>query len=111
MKKTIRVFGKELKTKEGRTFVKYSYTKDGKKFYDVHFGRQCYVPSLTGYVLFELNSEEVSIQKGKTIINKKKEEVKTNDILWINKLDKATEDVEYNKQLAEKKLKELEEIL
>ena len=35
--RTIRIYGREFKTKDGKKFVRYSYTKDGIEFYQIRF--------------------------------------------------------------------------
>ena len=100
----LKVFGKEFTTKEGKKFIRYSYTNDGKVFYDVKFTRTCpYVPNLKYYVNIELELDDISIQKG----NKKEHK---NPIMWIRNFTKVIQ-IEDDGKWKEKRLEELKELL
>ena len=111
MEKTIRIFGKEKTVEnEGKknTFVSFSYTKDGKTFYQVKFNQECEnVPKKAGYWLITIDTEDVSKQRGKINSNGNK----NNDILWISNIISKKKDEEYERQVADNRAKELEEIL
>ena len=111
MEKTIRIFGKE-KTVDNNgvknTFVSFSYTKDGERFFQVKFNQECEnVPKKAGYWLITLDSEDVSIQKGKINSNGNK----NNDILWIRNIAKKVKDEKYEKEVADRKAQEINDIL
>lgn len=111
MEKTIRIYGKEKTVEnEGKKnkFVSFSYTKDGEVFYQVKFNQDCEnVPKQAGYWLITVDTEDVSKQKGKLNSNGNK----NNDILWIRNIIKKSKDEEYEKAVAEKRSKEIEDIL
>ena len=111
MEKTIRIYGKEKTVEnEGKKnkFVSFSYTKDGEKFFQVKFNQDCEnVPKQAGYWLITVDTEDVSKQKGKINANGNK----NNDILWIRNIIKKSKDEEYEKAVAEKRSKEIEDIL
>ena len=100
MQKTIKIYGKEYKTREGTTFTRYSYTKDGEKFYQIKFTKDShFTATQKGYCLLTIDDDNVSIQKGPT-----KNGYKQNDIIWIKQVIKfevdknATEEYNANKQ-------------
>ena len=100
----LKVFGKEFTTKEGKKFIRYSYTRDGKVFYDVKFNRTCpYVPNLKYYVNIELQLDDISIQKE----NKKENK---NHIMWIKNFESVVQ-AEEDDKWKEKRLEELKELL
>ena len=111
MEKTIRIFGKEKTVEnEGKKniFVSFSYTKDGETFFQVKFNQECEnVPKKAGYWKITVDTEDVSIQKGK--INKNGN--KNNDILWISNILKKEKDEAYEKEVAEKRAKRVQEVL
>ena len=100
MQKTIKIYGKEYTTKEGNTFTRYSYTKDGEKFYQIKFTKASHFSATQkGYCLLTIDDDKVSIQKGPT-----KNGFKQNDIIWVKEVinfevDKnATQEYNANKQ-------------
>lgn len=109
--RTIRIYGREKSVeKDGKTlkFVSFSYTKDGVTFYQVKFNQDCEnVPKQSGYWLITVNPEDVSKQKGKTNSNGNK----NNDILWIANIISKTKDTVYEKEVAEKRAEEINNIL
>lgn len=111
MQKTIRIFGKEKTVEnEGKknTFVSFSYTKDGETFYQVKFNQECEnVPKKAGYWLIEVDTEDISKQRGK--INKNGN--KNNDILWISNIISKKKDDDYEKAVAKKRADEINDIL
>lgn len=111
MEKTIRIYGKEkVVENEGKKnkFVSFSYTKDGVTFYQVKFNQDCEnVPKQAGYWKITVDTEDVSKQKGKLNSNGNK----NNDILWIRNIIKKTKDEAYEKEVAEKRAKEINDIL
>lgn len=105
--KTIRIFGKEIATTDGKKFVKWSYTKDGVTFYDVKFARNCLqVPTVRGYWLVTFDISDCRKQKGK-----KTEKFTYNDTLWIMQTLNIAKDDKYEAEVAEQRLQELEDIL
>lgn len=104
MLKTITIYGKELKTKEGKTFTKYSYTKDGKVFYQVKVAKDSLLSLGTkkGYLKITFNQEDCFIKKGKTI-TKGDRTFKENDTLWVLELKDIQEDKEAAKIANEKR--------
>ena len=111
MLKTIRIFGKEKQVEqEGKTlkFVSFSYTKDGETFYQVKFNQNCEnVPKQKGYWLIDVDTEDVSKQKGKVNANGNK----NNDILWIANIAKKVKDEKYEAEVAKRRAEEIEEVL
>lgn len=111
MEKTIRIFGKEKTVGEGdkkQKFISFSYTKDGKVFYQVKFNQTCdNVPKTEGYWLITLDSEDVSIKKVKPNENG----FKNNDILWIANISKKVKDTVYEEEVAKRKRQEVEDVL
>lgn len=108
MEKTIRIFGKEKQLDNGVKFVSFSYTKDGEKFLQVKFNQACdNVPKTSGYWLITVDTEDVSLKKGKKLDNGNR----ANDILWVSNIIKKAKDAEYEAQVATKRKEELEEAL
>lgn len=111
MLKTIRIYGKDKTVeKDGTTlkFVTFSYTKDGETFYQVKFNQDCEnVPKKSGYWLVTVDTEDVSIQKGKVNSNGNK----NNDILWIANIAKKEKDEAYEAEVAKRKAEKIEEVL
>lgn len=111
MVKTIRIYGKEkVVENEGKKnkFVSFSYTKDGGTFYQIKFNQDCEnVPKQSGYWLIEVDTEDVSKQKGKINSNGNR----NNDILWIRNIISKKKDEAYEKEVTEKRTKEIEDIL
>lgn len=112
MEKTIRVFARERKTvKDGVTnkFLVYSYTKDGENFFEVKFTSDCeYKPTKVGYWLVDIDTNSCNIKKHKPDLVTG---VIKNHTLWISKCEKVVHDVEYEKEINDKKQQELESIL
>lgn len=104
MLKTITIYGRELKTKEGKTFTKYSYTKDGEIFYQVKVAKDSLLSLGTkkGYLKITFNQEDCFIKKGKTI-NKGDRTFKENDTLWVLDLKDVQEDKEATKKAQAKR--------
>lgn len=91
IEKIIRVYGREVQLKDGGSFVKFSYTKDGKTFYDVKFNKGCdQMPTSRGYWLITVLSEDVNVQRVKH-----EKGVRTNDILWIKQVQDLKKDKVY----------------
>ena len=103
MEKVITIYGKEYK-KEGRSFISYTYTKNGEKHYRVKFTKNCLRPQIKGYVNLVIDDECVSIQRAKS------GEEKLGDILWIRKIIDSYENEEKNRKSKEKLRKEIEEL-
>lgn len=105
MKQTIRVYTRELSMKDDskKKFVTHSYTKDGVKFYQVKFGLTAIAsPKTKGYWLVELEKETCSIQPSK--IDGR------NDILWIHDVYSVVKDEEYEKELEERRQRQLDDV-
>lgn len=109
MKKSIRVFAREVHTKDNKkSFLSYSYTKDGETYYKVKFTRDCQgLPKEQGYYLMEIDTNKTSLEKVNELYNDKK----LNDIIWIRELYSCKRDTEYEKDLLEKQKEFLEELL
>ena len=105
---TIRIFGREVKCKNSdNVFTKYTYTKNGEDFYDVKFTKECKVkPSGTGYLLIDVDPEDVGIKK----VNGEKGK-KYNSILFIRNCKNIREDKEYEAEVQVKKLEEVKNVL
>ena len=103
----ITIYGKEIKTKTGKTFVKYNYTKDGETFYNVKVSQKStkQLGNRKGYlkVSFELN--QAFIKKGRVISG-----FKENDTLWLMDIIDVVEDTEASKQAEERRKKQIEAI-
>lgn len=97
MKTTIRIFGREQTTQEGTSYIRYSYTTDGKTFYDIRFTKSCdKAPNGTGYYLITLDTDNVKPYK-----NKKEggnEVLKIFSVIDIEK-DKKYEDLKKNERI------------
>ncbi len=106
--KTITVFGKKFKSrKTGIEFIRYQYSKDGVKFYDVKFTKDCATtPNLLGWVKITFDQTTSSIQRGKV----NEGGVLGNDIIWVRNLVAYEQDEEYAKAHPSKKQKELDEL-
>lgn len=105
---TIRIFGKEVKCKKSdNKFNKYTYTKDGKEFFEVKFTKECKIqPTGTGYILLDLLPEDCGIKKVKGEKDKK-----YNSILFIRNCSNIRIDKEYEEEMKVKKLEEVKSVL
>ena len=89
--RTIRIFGRDVNIDEKTKFVRWSYTNDGKKFYQVKFMQECEkCPKKSGYYLIKVKPENVSLQKGK-----KRENFQQDDTLWIKQCEDFVKDEAY----------------
>lgn len=114
--KTIRIYAKEVEKKDGGSFVKWSYTKDGQKFYEVRFTKECAVPQKRGYYLAVVDKKNVNIKKTKEEVSVNPDTGETtifkpNDIMWIQALESIKADVEYEAELEAQRLADLDDIL
>ena len=109
----IRVFGKERTKETGEKFVVYSYTPNGQQFLKVAFTKECATtPKKTGYYLLTVNPKDLSIKKGKTIIdNETGRQFKENDTLFIANIASLKEDNEYEKVRQALKQSDVEDLL
>jgi ABC-type phosphate transport system auxiliary subunit len=106
--KTIRIYArkKTITMKSDKTtkdIMEYSYTKDGEKFFQVKFKLECEKqPKQSGYYLLDVNENDLSIQHSKP-----QEKFTPNDVLWIGNVVDFRQDIEYEKELESKRLKEI----
>lgn len=106
MVKTIRIFGRERKDNDGKKFVVYSYTKDGKTFYQLKFRKECtMLPKETGYWLIEVDTNDCQVQRMKA--NK---DFKPNDILWIKNITSVKRDSAYEEVIRAAREQEIEDL-
>lgn len=107
--KQIRIFARQVRTDKGLVFLKFSFTKDGEKFYDVKFNKTCeLIPQGQGYWLLDLESINMNIQKVK---KSKDSKFIPNDVLWIKKVSKCVKDEAHEKEVEENRRAEIEAIL
>lgn len=104
MTKTIIIYGKEIKNKEGRKFTAYSYKK-GEKWFTIKFKNDC--ENLTkekGYleITFENNCDNVNVVKN--------DNPKFQDTIWIKTLISSRVAEDYINEIKEKKSRTLNEI-
>lgn len=100
----ITIFGKELKTKDGKKFVKYTYTRDGNTFYNFKVSQNSpkQLANMTGYLKVSFQLNKSFIKKGKT--NEKG--FTDNDTIWVTELLNVEVDTEA-KALADKRKQEI----
>lgn len=105
MQKTITIFGREYQSKDGgKSFISYSYTPDGEKFFKVKFKKECEMtPKKIGYVDITFNTEDVSKQKGKILPNG----VKENDTLWYANVTSLKYRDDLNEEARQRKVEEV----
>lgn len=78
MTKTITIYAKEFKTKEGKPFLSYS-TKIGDVWYKIKFRRECDIfPKRPGKFNATVDPNNCSLQKS---------DKGYNDIIWIKQLE------------------------
>lgn len=108
MKKTIRIFGREKQSQDGKTkFTSWSYTKDGVEFYDVKFTQECTTaPKKPGYWLITFDTNEVSKERKK----RNQDGFKYNDVLWFRAIISATYDEDYAKEVEAERQAEIDEL-
>lgn len=105
--KTIRIFGKEVSTQDGKKFPVYSFTPDGQQFFKVVFTKKCETtPKETGYYLIEVSPNDISIKRGQVVEGKK-----YNDTMFIDKIVKLTKDVAYEKKAEEQRFNAVMDVL
>ena len=108
MEKTIRIFGKEKQLDNGVKFVSFSYTSNGNDFYQVKFNQACdNVPKTSGYWKITVDTQDVSLKKGKKLEDGKR----ANSILWISNIIKKVKDAEYEAEVKKKREDELNSVL
>lgn len=99
--RVIRIFGRDVTIDDKTKFVKWSYTADGKKFYQVKFMQECEkAPKKAGYYLISVKPSNVSLQKGK-----KRDNFQQNDTLWVRQCEDFKRDEEYAKVKEEEQRK------
>lgn len=102
----IRVYAKKVNY-QGRYFLSYSFTKNGKKFYDVKFRKEVReLPTGSGFWL-------VSVPKGMCNISKAKPDKKGhiwNDVIWVQEVVSCVRDEKYEKAREDEKQQELDEL-
>lgn len=104
MEKTMKIFGREQRTSEGKKFYTYTYTKDGKTFFKVKFKMGCSnIPTGKGYYLITINKEELSLQKFKN-------HPEWNSVIWIDNIIKCVADEESNNKRSAKMLEEIDNL-
>lgn len=92
--KVIRIFGKEIKTNDGKSFTVYSFTPNGTEFFKVVFTKKCETtPKETGYYLLEINPNDISIKRGQVVDGKK-----YNDTMFVDKVYKLSKDTVYEEK-------------
>ena len=103
MTKTLTIYSKEKKTKDGKTFLVFSYVKNDK-WYDVRFTQKCSLrPTEKGYVDIEVDEKDVSIQT-------KKFDDKVKNICWINRVLSYAVNIAKNDELAKRKADAIAEL-
>ena len=111
----IRLYAMEKKTNDGKSFVTWSYTKNGEKFYEVHFTKGCAIPQKRGYYLAKVNVADVNIKKSKPRSfmddNGVVTTIQPNDKMWIKKVISIVSDEEYEKEIETKRLNEVMDVL
>lgn len=115
LEKTFRIFGREVKL-EKNNFTVWSYTNDGKTFYEVHFTKDCAVPSKPGYYLVTAKLTDINIKKAKikSFTNPETGEITTlqpNDLMWIKSIISIVPDVEYTEEVEKKRIDFLNNLL
>lgn len=101
---TISVFGKTIKTASGKSFTKYSYTKDGKKFFRIAFKKTAYgfPTSQTGYLKVTFDKELVGKAKEGETRYVGDKVYKDNDTIYLDGKIEFSVDEEKNQQSKEK---------
>ena len=101
MEKKIRIYGREIKTNDGKKFVTFSYTNDGENFFKVKFTQSCEnkPKQERGYYLIVVDTDNISLQK---------DEFGT--IMWIRECSKCVRDYDYEKELEANRKAEVEAI-
>ena len=104
----ITIFGKEVKTKTGKTFVKYSYTKDGATFYNVKVAQKStkQLGNRTGYLKISFELDKSFVKKGKVVGN----DFKENDTIWILELIDVVEDTQASIEAEARRKKSMEQV-
>lgn len=107
MEKTLNIFGKEVRTKGGKSFVEYSYVSKSGEWFKVKFKKECDgKPSNVGYYTLVVDTKDFSIAKGKKLDNGKN----SNSTIWVHTLISCTKDIAKDKELEEKREREKESI-
>lgn len=81
---TITIFGKEMKSKNGQKWVKYSYVDKKGKWYQVKVSQKSslQLDGATGYLKITFGTGEYFVKDGET-----KNGFKQNDTLWVLELE------------------------
>ena len=105
--KTIRIFGREITTKDGKSFVTYSFTPNGEDYYKIVFTKKCETtPKETGYYLLEVSPNDVSFKKGQVVDGKK-----YNDTMFIDRVVRMSKDTAYEEKAEEQRFERTMSVL
>lgn len=103
---TLSIYGKKIESKDGKKWTKFSFTKDGSKFYDVKLLDQA--TKLSGYIKVTLHKSDVSVKSNKGKTNKNGYEL--NDVIFLKNIISIEEDTQRIKEIEKMKMEMLEEI-
>lgn len=110
MIKTIRIYGKERKLKDGRSYLVFSYVNSKGDWYDIKFKKTCnIVPKGIGYWLLTVDTKEVSLQTTKKPVTTNNTTFIPSPIMWIGDVSRLIKDEEYENMLYAAKEKAIEE--
>lgn len=102
--KTLTIYTKEKKSRDGKIFRVSNYLAPNGKWYDVKFTAKCGVyPVNNGFNDVKLNTKDISIQ------HKKINDVEKN-IIWVRKVTEIVENTEKNKELEQKRNAEIDDL-
>ena len=105
---TIRIYSRELKTKDGRIFCKFFAQKKNKGSYEVRFKKEVSnKPTTAGYYLVDFNKASLA---NETWTNS--EGVKIDKpVLWVSEVISISRDVEYEKEMAKLREERINELV
>ena len=101
----LNIYGKKIETQKGK-WIKFSYTKDGQKFYDVKFLNDS--PKLNGYIKVVAKTSDVSIKKNNGRLNEKGYTM--NDVIFIKSIVSIEQDYDKMEEMNKRHNQEIEDL-
>lgn len=98
--KTITIFGREMKSKNGQKWVKYTYVNKNGKWYQVKISSKSamQLDGLTGYIKITFGVDDYFIKDGEV-----KNGFQNNDTIWVLELEDYVQDLEAEAKAEERK--------
>lgn len=105
--KTITIYGREMKTKTGKKWVKYTYVSPKGKWYQVKVSQKSSLQlnNALGYIKITFGNSEFFVKEGEV-----KNGFKENDTIWVLELEDFEEDIDAKMKAEERATQKAEEL-